>query len=415
MDDETFGRVFCTLCSTTFNIARVRTLDEAEDASWPTYGPGANSWPTGEPQLWPCSTKNTGCMFYVGHRLLNSEFCREDQPPEIYCHHFIEWPKDALPEKGDWLSFDPNTKPAPGRVAIYLEDIEHVAGPGCRFPGAFSGNQITVEEMRGCQTVQCLVPKVDDWEPAVDDHDFEKDSKYFLSGIATRACSRVEAISANPVRHEIDEIEARCPVIDEFDVDYDHLPFHPWCFGTWIQLTKLRLGAVVVDGLVEFFRDLNAQSIQPLCHHFRVLSCNTYAHNPGDEYLAANPFYVPRLRDFLVEAMNVSSLFTPHDSPFCNSAISSTSSDVFACLSADLRLLILQHLAASEIASLRQASRTFYHLPVSLWYRLLREEMPWLWELWTDDAPYFWATVTERTSEITRQVDISPIHLTVAP
>ncbi|KAL3483822.1 hypothetical protein BJX62DRAFT_230717 [Aspergillus germanicus] len=241
--------------------------------------------------------------------------------------------------------------------------------------------------MRGCQTVQCLVPKFEKWEPALDDHDFERNSKYFLSGIATRACSRVEGFPANPVRHEIEEIEARCPAIDEFDVGVDHVPFHPGCFGTWAQLAKLWLGSVVVDNLVKFFGDTKAQSIQPLSRHFRLLSRNNWVHTLGDEWVAANPFYVPRLRDFLADAMNVPSSFTTHDSAFSNSSISSTSSDVFACSSADLRFLILQHLVASEMASLRQASRTFYHLPASFWYRLIRQEKPWLWEIWGNDAP----------------------------
>ncbi|KAL3445136.1 hypothetical protein BJX65DRAFT_297232 [Aspergillus insuetus] len=380
---STSTRVLCTLCSTTFNGSRVRTLDEPKEASWAIFGPGIDSWPNADHQMWPCSTQETGCKFYVPSDLHNSKFCQEDEQPMIYFHHFCSWPKETLPVEGDWIVFDPNAKPVPGALSVYLEDIEHVAGPGCRHTGAYNGNRITWAEMRGCQTIQCLVPKSEDWEPASDDQDFERDSEFFLSGIATRACSRVEPFFANPVRHGVEEIVAGCPALDTFDADEDHLPFHPWCFGTWIKLTKLHLGFVRSPSF-----SANLVPLPPLDR--------SWVHNPGDEWLAANPFYAPQLRGFLEEARNVSPSFTPHDSAFCSSAISCSSPDVFACLSADLRLLILLHLATPDIASIRQASRTFYHLPVSLWYRLLRQEMPWLWEIWTDEPPYFWATVTEQ-------------------
>ena len=29
------------------------------------------------------------------------------------------------------------------------------------------------------------------------------------------------------------------------------------------------------------------------------------------------------------------------------------------------------------------------------WYRLLREEMPWVWEIYDNEPSYFWATVTQ--------------------
>jgi hypothetical protein len=38
-------------------------------------------------------------------------------------------------------------------------------------------------------------------------------------------------------------------------------------------------------------------------------------------------------------------------------------------------------------------SRAFQHLPISLWHRLIIDDMPWLYEAWSlDPEPYVWAT-----------------------
>ncbi|KAE8327871.1 hypothetical protein BDV39DRAFT_204587 [Aspergillus sergii] len=68
--------------------------------------------------------------------------------------------------------------------------------------------------------------------------------------------------------------------------------------------------------------------------------------------------------------------------------------DNFSRLPQEIRNMILSYLNSQDIATLRLVSRTFYQLPVFLWYRLLKEEMPWLWEIWSDEHPYFWATMT---------------------
>lgn len=56
----------------------------------------------------------------------------------------------------------------------------------------YNGKSITAEEMRGCNTAQCLLSKVcrsaNAEEP--DDQDFERESSFFLSGLCGRVCSR---------------------------------------------------------------------------------------------------------------------------------------------------------------------------------------------------------------------------------
>lgn len=116
-----------------------------------------------------------------------------------------------------------------------------------------------------------------------------------------------------------------------------------------------------------------------------------WIHLSGHEWLAANPFYVPLLRDLLERAMNTetSSLYISHSTT--DHAITP---DPFSCFPTEIKYLILENLNAKDIATLQLASRAFRQLPVSIWYQQIRKDMPWLWEIWDDDAPYFWATVT---------------------
>lgn len=89
--------------------------------------------------------------------------------------------------------------------------------------------------------------------------------------------------------------------------------------------------------------------------------------------------------------------FSPNAGAFDDSILRrDTSRDIFSRLAPHVHTEVLRYLGSTDIASLRLASRTFSQLPIALWRRLLAEEMPWLWELWTTDLPYFWATVTAR-------------------
>ena len=68
--------------------------------------------------------------------------------------------------------------------------------------------------------------------------------------------------------------------------------------------------------------------------------------------------------------------------------------DPFSCLPTELKHLIMENLDAKDIAALQLVSRAFRQFAVSIWYQQIRKDMPWLWEVWSDDVPYFWATVT---------------------
>ncbi|KAL5366256.1 hypothetical protein BJX96DRAFT_180566 [Aspergillus floccosus] len=117
-----------------------------------------------------------------------------------------------------------------------------------------------------------------------------------------------------------------------------------------------------------------------------------WQHVPGNEYLAANPLYVPGLQTILLDAARDEDelgkrKYTPLQ----------VDRDVFTSLPHEILLLVVNFLDASDLQNLRLASKAFTTLPNSVWQRLVREEMPWLWEAWCDSEvhiPSFWTTVT---------------------
>jgi hypothetical protein len=120
-----------------------------------------------------------------------------------------------------------------------------------------------------------------------------------------------------------------------------------------------------------------------------------WRHIPGREYLAANPLYVPGLPALLRDAAEEEGTTDYEKAP--NSSPSSLTNRI-ASLPLDIRLHIINFLDSADITRLRAASKAFTQLPNSVWYRLVREEMPWLWEAWDESeinhTPSPWTTMT---------------------
>lgn len=82
--------------------------------------------------------------------------------------------------------------------------MEHIAGPDCANNGGYGGHRISVEEMRGCCTLQCLIYKEQGWEPEPDDQEWELQGDYFLSGLGDRMPSRdMGSPDVTPARHGV--------------------------------------------------------------------------------------------------------------------------------------------------------------------------------------------------------------------
>jgi hypothetical protein len=178
------------------------------------------------------------------------------------------------------------------------------------------------------------------------------------------------------------------------------MPFHPTCFEIFQKVSKLEFGQVDVQGLMhsyntEFQRPKWGYEVSFDDAVYRGLD-QMWRHNQGDEFLAANPVLIPVLERILRSSVHEEPTFSPQGGAFlipeaASDEGSTSSSDPFMKMPQEIRDNIVESLSSREIAQLRLSSQAFRQLRISLWYNLLREEMPWLWEIWSDDKPSFWS------------------------
>lgn len=125
------------------------------------------------------------------------------------------------------------------------------------------------------------------------------------------------------------------------------------------------------------------------------------------KYLSANPLFVPCLGPILRAAVNEDPSFNTNsrasfaslETGTITPAIATTSSELLSSLPPELGLQVLYYLSSKDIANLRLATRAFRQLPIFLFRTLVLREMPWLWEVWSDEPPYLWATVPHAVLE----------------
>ncbi|KAK7184551.1 hypothetical protein DPSP01_012858 [Paraphaeosphaeria sporulosa] len=293
--------------------------------------------------------------------------------------------------------------------------VEHIAGPGCLNRAGYSGHEIRVEEMRGCQVSQCLMRKSTNFEPLDDDEDFERKGEFCLSGLSDHMPSRdSDSPRVKPPRHGCERPRAENTIWDESEIEQFAMPFHPWCFEVFKRTSMLEHGTIDAGGLTSWWlEEATADRVFEARNHSDVSQCKAqeWDHWKGTEYLAANPLYVPKLRDILRQVISTQPGFSPRNSAFAISqgTTPDASKDMFVRLPTELQLEVLDHLLSKDIASLRLASRAFRYLPISYFQKLLNRQMPWLWEArptptTPNHLPYsFWATVTAGEAEIKLQ------------
>lgn len=119
-----------------------------------------------------------------------------------------------------------------------------------------------------------------------------------------------------------------------------------------------------------------------------------WAHEPGCEYLVANPIEIPGFPELLKQAawdkmsnVNQSAFHWAPQVPPVPSQQSqeASSADPFLRLPEELRLMVTGYLPSKDIANLRLASRICAEVPIITFRRLIQEDMPWFWEL--DELP----------------------------
>ncbi|PVH82594.1 hypothetical protein DL98DRAFT_586197 [Cadophora sp. DSE1049] len=274
-------------------------------------------------------------------------------------------------------------------------DAEHLAGPGCYSGSGYCGYRISLEEMSGCRALQCMIKKGEEWEVESDDQEFEKTSNYFLTGVSDGSPDEAPAMDLKPVRHGVEEIWVS-NIMHDFSEEDMGFPFHPTCFEIFKRVSAERLGHIDLEGSYkEFFEQF------PRAIEVKNGNEQSWHHEPGNEFLAANPVDVPGFsmllkrseRDFIYHSGKKlpydtsSGVFTftyktgrdtfkgMHKTPPPES-----SSDIFSRLPNELRYMVTAQLSARDIANPRLVTPAYRQLPISVSRGLIFHEMPWLWE-----------------------------------
>lgn len=352
-----YSEVLCHLCGVSFNINRFRTENEPPEAAWG-------------------SSMNTAI---------------EEDPDDGRCEKrcfYVQWGADLQ-----------TATRFTGEEAINSnipeDEIEHIPGPECTQNGGYNGHRISVEAMKGCQELQCLVLKPDDWTPQTDDEEFEISSSYFLSGLSDYMPSRdIGGPEVFPVRHGESSPYAENVMWDPEDAGKYAMPFHPTCFEIFKRASLRRQGVVDVEGLMQWWRlEGSYEDYENFPRDHAVMDGGEqwWAHNLGDEYIVANPCFVPGLEPLLQSSEQVKGS-NSGDSELAIMSTSASNYDVLAKLPAEIKHAVLVELSFKDIANLRLVSRAFQHLPNSVLYEVTVRDTPWLYEAWSSLPISYWAT-----------------------
>ncbi|KAJ9481777.1 hypothetical protein VN97_g11685 [Penicillium thymicola] len=331
-----------------------------------------------------------------------SHFTGEPVGPFVYASTSVSFQKDILVP----LPYD---SPPDG---YSFEDLEHIPGPKCLMADAYPGSGISLAEMRGCRTVQFLVHKslAEDgpWQADVLHEPWGDFEEWFLPGLSDGMESRDGDVQhVFPARGGVNELW-EADTLDfhpeRLDLTGLAMPFHPWCFDIFSRQSKLHFGNKVnIAGLINWRNaecSLDANHDFPRHPDVARAQQQVWMHDPDAAYLVANPLHILGLTEFLLGAAQEKGDFDIELADEESDAVlfANNPTDRLSALPPELRLHIVSFLDSGDIMSLRQASKAFMDLTNNVWYRIVRGQMPWLWETWEEDeikhSPSPWTFMT---------------------
>lgn len=279
---------------------------------------------------------------------------------------------------------------------------EHIAGPGCMNTNGYNGTRISEEEMQYANTLQCLVRKLNggcgnhkisalsDWQSEWDDEPWEQDSSWFLSGISDYMPSRdCDDPQVFPQRHGCDRPNAEnvCWSRPTDDSEQYAMPFHPSCFEIYRRAAIERHGHFNVDLLGSWYQLKSRYSefhSFPRSEAVKKGERQWWQHNPGDEYLAADPLWPSGLREAITSAK--------FERPRVENNESASSR--WGSLPLEVTVLVLSHLDTVAIAKISLAIPETRSIARRVMQRRLQVEYPHLWELSSTQSYYKWTGLT---------------------
>ncbi|KIM93652.1 hypothetical protein OIDMADRAFT_137280 [Oidiodendron maius Zn] len=376
-----YSEIHCQLCGVSSNIGRIRKADEPLRAAWSSHG----------------FRKRPIAESYV-------EFNNDPDCPD--CSE--DWP-DSTPNGGGDdrdIIFPPDRR----RIAtLPIVFTEHGASLNCINKKGYNGHYISQEEMRTCGTIQCLVPKDAYWMPQADDEEFESlpDTEYFLSGLCDHFPSRDDInLEFCPPRHNHISGPVDNMAFEEWGAANIAMPFHPACLEVFKRAAKYRFGRVSIKLLTDWFR-LEADWTlfnEKFPRHESVIASREqfWIHSRGDEWLAANPLFIPILDHIFGDVTNKEDTINHLDNGVfaLGTRLAThdqhTELDIFQVLGTKFCHKLLNYLDPRDVANLRLVTPAFLQLPQSFFLQLISQQMPWLWEVWCQDSYPKWARYTAR-------------------
>lgn len=363
-----------------FKVGRFRTQYEPRSAA---LSSSRSCWPEeGKCRQYGCKT-----TVRRGNPATNSSELSNDTTAEVFDD--VLYPKIDSKGDGGFAGLPESLRTIDWRAQGTALG-EHIAGPNCEDTQSYNGSHISAEKMKTCTTIQCLIEKQWqwhlEWKAEADDEIFESEGHYFLSGLGDRVGTWKDDVVCSPERHDIGTLDPAFGNRRGF-TSGDML-FHPCCLEIYRRVSERRTGAIDINGLGEWWDRPQEGPITPMHAAVQRGRGERWQHRAGDEFLAANPLQIPSLTALLKAASRPHESFNARSSPFtARSTMSSHNSDLFARLPEELRDIVLSQLTSKDIANLRLASRAFRHLPITLWHDLMKKELPWIWESWSD-RPY---------------------------
>lgn len=397
-----YSEVLCRICGVSFNISRFRKEGEPREAAWQNTGDAVSPFVDRVSEPLEVECVRNGCYFI---RRLPQDQAQEGSEER--------WPppdsKYASPDYDPDEDEDTDDADLPN-----LEEFEHIAGPDCTQGNGYNGALISFEAMKRCTTLQCLVPKAAGWTPAADDEPLEAEGDFFLSGLSDHMMSRDTGYPrVYPTRHGCEMPMAdTCFFVSGME-DQVAMPFHPTCLEIFKRASMNHSGAVDIPGLTGFFRcESSYDDVYgfPWDRAVRAGKSQWWMHNSGDEFLAANPCFVPEISSIVSKVRRDPS--TTRADVTTDAATEDVSGDLFLRLPYDIRHSIALLLTFKDLPNLRCASGAFRGLPQSLFYAMLRREMPWFYEAWCELPLSRWATTTAaslREGEWAEDVIMEPL------
>lgn len=427
-----YYEVDCQICGVAFNISRFRTAGEPAEAAWRTYDNHALPFVDEYERLSQASCVEEGCYFLrrrptheIGYErgYLPEDGTEERWPPEGSRLADLTIDDDpsnngvVIPMASGPVVFEEHADGIPyerGRAVF-----EHIAGPECVQLLGYSGARISAEAMRGCNTYQCLAAKPLGWSPAPDDEPFEATGDFFLTGLCDKMCHSDQSSNrVYPPRHDYELPQAynQCLPYGGEDGEPSSMPFHPTCLEIFKRASLDRYGVIDLHGLGSWYRVGDGLEWYDFPRDEAVDSARDgcWLHNPGDEYLVANPCSITELDAMISKTRVGNTSADPQVRDHRGSAGGkpSPSRDIFQRLPYDVQCNIAALIGFRDLTNLRLVSSTFRDLHPSVYHEMVLREMPWFYEAWSSLPISPWATTTEkklRAGELAQGIAMKPL------